>query len=108
VEDSGQVSTAPENIRGDGPETIARRARVELHATGERVRKRSGADADQLTPQEPQVARLVAEGWSNREVAAPLFLSPNNVEYHLQKIFHMIGISSRTPVALFLLDQARP
>ena len=53
-----------------------------------------------------QVARLVAEGSSNRQVAAQLFISPNTVEYHLQKVFRKVGVGSRTQLARTLLDQA--
>jgi DNA-binding CsgD family transcriptional regulator len=76
-------------------EPWAERARTELRATGETARKRDPGTAEELTPQELQIARLVAEGSSNKEVAAHLFLSPRTVEYHLRKVFAKLGISSR-------------
>jgi DNA-binding CsgD family transcriptional regulator len=73
----------------------AERARNELRATGESARKRDPSTIAQLTPQELQIARLVAEGASNRDVAAQLFLSPRTIEYHLRKVFAKLGITSR-------------
>ena len=74
----------------------AGRAEAELRATGETVRKRDPSHCDQLTPQELQIAGLVAEGLTNREIAAQLFLSPRTVDYHLRKVFTKLGIASRT------------
>lgn len=71
------------------------RARNELRATGEVVQRRDPAAIWQLTPQELQIARIVARGASNRDAAAELFLSPRTVEYHLGKVFTKLGISSR-------------
>jgi DNA-binding CsgD family transcriptional regulator len=73
----------------------AERARDELRASGETARKRSPSALDQLTPQEVQITRLVAEGATNKEVAARLFLSPRTIDYHLRKIFTKLGITSR-------------
>src|SRR5829696_2324287 len=73
----------------------AERAHDELRASGETARKRSPSAIDQLTPQELQITRLVAEGATNKEVAARLFLSPRTIDYHLRKIFTKLGISSR-------------
>lgn len=84
--------TAFETLRA---EPWAERARAELRATGETARKRDPSTFEDLTPQELQIARLVAEGSSNKEVAAHLFLSPRTVEYHLRKVFSKLGISSR-------------
>ena len=75
-----------------GSEAFAERARVELRATGERARKRSPDTADDLTPQEAQIAELVAQGATNVEIAAQLFMSPSTVEYHLHKVFRKLGI----------------
>ena len=72
------------------------RAAAELRATGETARKREPSTLDQLTPQEAQIAGLVAEGLTNREIAAQLFLSPRTIEYHLRKVFGKLGIASRS------------
>jgi len=82
-----------------GVEAFAERARVELEATGERARKRTVDTLDQLTPQEAQIARLVAEGDTNREIAARLFISASTVEYHLRKAFRKLDVKSRTQLA---------
>jgi DNA-binding NarL/FixJ family response regulator len=71
----------------------AGRARSELRASGETVRRRD--DAARLTPQELQVAQLVATGASTKMVAAQLYLSPRTVDAHLRQIFTKLGISSR-------------
>jgi DNA-binding NarL/FixJ family response regulator len=78
-----------------GAEPWAERARVELRASGESARKRDPSTLTQLTPQEMQIARLVAQGQSNKEVATQLFLSRRTVEYHVAKVFAKLGISSR-------------
>jgi DNA-binding CsgD family transcriptional regulator/tetratricopeptide (TPR) repeat protein len=101
-----QLRTARDMFDAMGFEAFAQRSRGELLATGERASKRIGGATEQLTPQEMQVARLVAEGSSNRQVAAQLFISPNTVEYHLQKVFRKVGVSSRTQLARTLLDQS--
>jgi len=84
-------------------EAFAERARVELQATGEHARKRSVDTLDELTPQEAHVARLAAEGNSNRAIAARLFISPSTVEYHLRTVFRKLDVTSRTQLARRLL-----
>jgi DNA-binding NarL/FixJ family response regulator len=78
-----------------GAAAFAERARRELSATGETVRKRTAETLDELTTQEAQVARLAGPGHTNPEIGAQLFISPRTVEYHLHKIFPKLGISSR-------------
>jgi DNA-binding NarL/FixJ family response regulator len=80
-------------------EAFAERARVELEATGERARKRTVDTLGELTPQEAQISRLVAQGHTDREIAAQLFVSPSTVEYHLRKVFRKLGVKSRTQLA---------
>ena len=80
-------------------EAFADRARVELEATGELVGRRPADSVGQLTPQEAQISRLVAQGHTNREIAAQLFISPSTVEYHLGKAFRKLDVKSRTQLA---------
>jgi DNA-binding CsgD family transcriptional regulator len=71
------------------------RARAELRASGETARRRDRSTRDQLTPHELQIAHLVAEGMTNREIGAQLFLSPRTIDYHLRKVFAKLQIASR-------------
>jgi RNA polymerase sigma factor (sigma-70 family) len=80
-------------------EAFAERARIEREATGERARKRTVDTLDELTPQEAQIARLAAQGVTNREIASQLFVSEGTVEYHLYKAFRKLGVKSRTQLA---------
>jgi RNA polymerase sigma factor (sigma-70 family) len=82
-----------------GSQAFAERARVEMQATGERARKRTVETLDQLTPQESQVSRLAAQGNTNREIAAQLFISPSTVEYHLRRTFRRLDVKSRRQLA---------
>ena len=78
--------------------------RTALRATGERARRRDPSTLDDLTPQETTVARLVASGLTNRDVAARLFLSPKTIETHLAHVFRKTGVRTRTELANKLRD----
>jgi DNA-binding CsgD family transcriptional regulator len=91
----GELRAALDGFERLRAEPWSERTRTELRATGETARKRDPSTIDALTAQELQIARLVAEGHANKEVAAQLFLSPRTVEYHLRKVFAKLGISSR-------------
>jgi DNA-binding CsgD family transcriptional regulator len=88
-----------ESFTSMGAEAFARRAKRELSATGERARKRTVETLGDLTPQEQQISHLAAQGHTNREIAAQLFISPSTVEYHLRKAFRKLGVKSRTQLA---------
>jgi DNA-binding CsgD family transcriptional regulator len=91
-----------------GAEAFAERARRELQATGETVRKRAVPADEVLTPQEAQVARLAGDGRTNVEISAQLFISPRTAEYHLHKVFTKLGITSRRQLrgALDVLERS--
>ena len=78
-----------------GVEAFADRARRELVATGETVRKRTVETSKELTSQEAQIAKLVAEGLTNPEVGAALYISPRTVEWHLRNVFAKVGVANR-------------
>jgi DNA-binding CsgD family transcriptional regulator len=95
-----QLRIAHDFFSNVGMEAFAERASIELRATGEHpARERSLGAFDELTPQEAQVSRLVAQGHTNREIAAQLFISPSTVEYHLGKVFRKLDVKSRTQLA---------
>jgi DNA-binding NarL/FixJ family response regulator len=79
------------------------RVRSELKASGETLRK--GPEGQSLTPGELRVATLVAEGRSNKEVAAALFLSTKTVEFHLARAFRKLGVSNRTALSARIGDR---
>ena len=90
-----QLRTAHELLVAIGMEAFAERARQELQATGEKVRKRTAETRDDLTAQERQIARFASDGLSNPEIGARLFLSSRTVEWHLRHVFVKLGIRSR-------------
>jgi len=90
-----QLNSAYEMFTKMGAQGFAERARRELLATGEKVRKQPVSSGDELTPQESQIARMAADGLTNPEIGAQLFISAHTVEWHLRKVFVKLGISSR-------------
>src|SRR5215472_9902830 len=94
-----QLRTAHAMFQNMGADSFARTAASELRASGERARSRTPETELDLTPQEARAANLAADGLTNSEVAAQLFISPGTVEYHLGKVFRKLGITSRTQLA---------
>ena len=90
-----QLRTAHRMFAGMGMEAFAERARGELQATGDTVRKRTVETRDDLTAQERHIARLARDGLSNPEIGTRLFLSPRTVEWHLHNVFGKLEIRSR-------------
>jgi DNA-binding NarL/FixJ family response regulator len=96
-----------------GASPWADRARVELRATGGAAAEGDRAEKDavqaagleELTAHELQIARLVAYGMTNREVAAKLFLSPKTIEYHLSQIYRKLDLRSRTQLASLMASE---
>jgi ATP/maltotriose-dependent transcriptional regulator MalT len=99
-----ELRSAHQKFAEMGMEAFAERARRELLATGETVRKRSVDTRDDLTAQEEQIARLARDGLSNPEIGSRLFISPRTVEWHLRKVFTKLGISTRNELRVALPD----
>src|SRR5204862_39578 len=88
--------------RGGGRTPRGAGGGAELAATGETARRRDPSTLDELTPQELQIARLLADGHTTREAAAAIFLSPKTVEYHLRHVYRKLRINSREELAAAL------
>ncbi|OCB50155.1 LuxR family transcriptional regulator [Mycobacterium vulneris] len=90
-----QLTIAYDMFTKMGAHAFAERARRELTATGEKVRKQPLASGDELTAQEAQIAQLARDGLTNQEIGAQLFISTHTVEWHLRKVFVKLGVRSR-------------
>ncbi len=90
-----QLRASYQMLTAMGMEGFAERARRELLATGETVRKRTVETLTDLTAQEAQIAKLARDRHTNQEIAAQLFISPRTVEWHLGNVFTKLGITSR-------------
>jgi DNA-binding CsgD family transcriptional regulator len=97
-----QLRVAHEMFGRMGAAAFSERARRELSATGETVRKGTFGAGDELTAQEGQVARLAAQGRTNAEIGTLLFISPRTAEYHLRKVYSKLGVSSRRELGIEL------
>ena len=91
-----QLRVAHQMLEAMGLEAFAERARRELAATGETVRKRTVETRGELTAQEAQVAKLARDGLTNPEIGSRLFISARTVQYHLSKVFTKLDITSRS------------
>jgi DNA-binding CsgD family transcriptional regulator len=99
------LRAALETFERLGATPWAERARSELRASGETTRRRDPSAAQQLTPQELQVALMVAQGATNREAGAALFLSPKTIEAHLSRVYRKLNVRSRTELASLLAGE---
>jgi DNA-binding CsgD family transcriptional regulator len=84
------------------------RARAELRASGEHLRRKVPTAHEQLTPQELQVSLAAAEGLTNKEIAARLFLSPKTVEFHLSRAYRKLDVRARGELIKLFAEQAAP
>src|SRR6266540_1011686 len=100
-----ELRRALDTFESLGAAPWAERAAAELRATGETARSRTAPPTAELTPQELRVALTVAEGSTNKEAAAALFLSPKTVEYHLGAVYRKLGLRSRAELARMFADQ---
>jgi DNA-binding CsgD family transcriptional regulator/tetratricopeptide (TPR) repeat protein len=105
-----ELRTAHDLFTTMGIEAFAERARRELLATGDTVRKRTVETVSELTAQEANIARLAVDGRTNVEIGAQLFLSTRTVEWHLGKVYTKLGVGSRRELrrALASPGQAAP
>ena len=105
-----ELRTAHDLFTAMGIEAFAERARRELLATGDTVRKPTVETVSELTVQEAYIARLAVDGRTNVEIGAQLFLSTRTVEWHLSKVYTKLGVGSRRELrsALASLRQVEP
>ena len=99
TEARARLAAALQTFEALGAEPWSERARVELRASGQSVLTPEQRAEDALTPQEAQVAAIVAGGATNREAAAALFLSVKTIEFHLGHVYTKLGIRSRSELA---------
>jgi DNA-binding NarL/FixJ family response regulator len=98
-ESRAPLRAAKDTFDALGADAWAERARRELRAAGERSGQPAPRALDLLAPQELQIARLAAEGLSNREIGQQLYLSRRTVSNHLYRMFPKLGITSRAELA---------
>lgn len=100
------LRTALELFDEAGAVPWSERAQAELRATGEHVPRRERDEREHLTPQELQIATLVAQGLTNREIGAQIFLSPKTVEYHLTRVYRKLDLHSRAELIRQLAQES--
>jgi DNA-binding CsgD family transcriptional regulator len=100
-----QLRTAHRMFTEMGMQAFAERAGREVLATGATVRRRAAEARDELTAQEGQIARLAADGLTNPEIGARLFLSPRTVEWHLRKVYAKLDVRNRAELARVVRSQ---
>jgi DNA-binding CsgD family transcriptional regulator len=104
AESRAPLRAARDSFDALGAAPWSERARQELRASGETSRRRAPDARDELSPQELQIARMAAEGLSNREIGQQLFLSPRTIASHLYRVFPKLGVTSRSQLGAALAD----
>jgi DNA-binding CsgD family transcriptional regulator len=99
IEARGHLNQALITFRDLRAEPLVERATRELRASGETARRRNPSTLVQLTPTELNIARLVSQGMSNKDVAAECWISPRTVAFHLRNVFAKTGVTSRGELA---------
>jgi DNA-binding CsgD family transcriptional regulator len=102
------LRSAMETFEQLGAVPWADRARTELGASGEHARRGDAPASHELTPQELQIALVVAQGSTNKEAGAQLFLSPKTIETHLGRVYRKLNVRSRTELARLLATEEIP
>jgi DNA-binding CsgD family transcriptional regulator len=103
-----QLRAACELFGNLGMDAFAQRAKAELRAAGEHAALPRGGVPDTLTAQEAQIARLAADGATNQEIAAKLFVSASTVDYHLRKVFRKLEVTRRAQLPKALSAPGAP
>jgi DNA-binding CsgD family transcriptional regulator len=107
IDARGQLRAAHTCFAAMGAHGFARRARRELRAAGDSIGASMNSSSDPLTPQEAQIAHLAADGATNKEIAAQLFLSEGTIEYHLAKVFRKLDLTSRRQLRRHFTSRGR-
>jgi DNA-binding NarL/FixJ family response regulator len=103
-----QLRRACQMLTAMGIDGFAHRARCELLATGQTVRKRIPGTTGEMTAQETQIAALAEQGLTNPQIGAQLYISARTVEWHLRKVYTKLGVSSRRELRAALSDADQP
>jgi DNA-binding CsgD family transcriptional regulator len=95
IDARAELRAAHDGFERLGARPWAQRTAAELRATGERLGRRQAQPGEELTAQELQVALQAAEGKTNKEIGATLFLSPKTVDFHLRRVYRKLDLRSR-------------
>jgi DNA-binding CsgD family transcriptional regulator/tetratricopeptide (TPR) repeat protein len=107
VDARAELRAAHDGLERLGARPWAKRAAAELRATGERLGRRQAQHGEQLTPQELQVALQAADGKTNKQIGAALFLSPKTVDFHLRRVYRKLDLNSRAELIKHFAAAAR-
>ncbi|MER7107172.1 helix-turn-helix transcriptional regulator [Streptomyces sp. NPDC000229] len=101
----GRLKDALYAFERSGASVWAEQTRAELRATGGAAAPETAGPLACLTPQQLRIARCVAEGATNREVALRLSISPRTVDHHLRNVFALLGVRSRVELSRLVVRE---